>query len=375
MKISQDAQIVTVTFSTEVEIQFTNWCGFAMDAQEGFVIKVMVYSIIFGVGLLQLPLLVDIAANLLPQYDIKRWSNKVVGGILTATCIAVASGGYWVWYTSVLPLWLHPTPLESWAGASHLFFGTWLWLLTMSNYVAASMTVPGTPATMVPTPETASAKTLRAQTSQDNTALSDMELLASMRRPFFCKYCKAQRPAPTFHCHDCNSCGAEVDHHCPFVNICVGRDNYRYFALFLFHGFVGMVYCSIITFPAFYQCWVRTFALGETISDGTHVDAACSAHPEYTLIFLGPLGLGVAIGNLLMCQVILLLGDIRTVDSLRYLRKTWNLWPILARAWSCHGLRQESALRKLMFTADARWWHFVVPGKWTIKPTPEKKLT
>jgi|EP00037_Helgoeca_nana_P011572 hypothetical protein len=329
-------------------------------------VKVVVYCIIFGVGLLQLPLLVDIVANLLPQYDIKRWSNRVVGGILMSTCSAVALGGYWVWYASVLPLWLYPTPVWSSAGAAHLVFGTWLWLLTMTNYIAAATTPPGL---VVPVTHLATTVNDDKETSprKVHPQQTDTELLESMRRPFYCRHCKLHRPAATFHCHDCHSCGAEVDHHCPFVNVCVGRDNYRYFARFLFYGFLGMLYTAIITFPPFYSCWVESFALGEAANGRKSYDAACSAHPEYTLVFLAPLGLGVAIGNLLACQVVLLLGDIRTVDSLRYLRQTWNLAPLFGRVIQGRGFDQGSTMRSLIFSPRTLWWHFVVPGKWSPK--------
>eukprot|EP00038_Savillea_parva_P012285 m.203582 g.203582 ORF g.203582 m.203582 type:complete len:363 (-) comp22162_c0_seq1:77-1165(-) len=350
---------------------------------DAVVVKGVVYCIIFGVGLLQLPLLVDIAANLFPRYDIKRWSNRVVGGILMATCAAVAGGGYWLWCASVLPLWLHPVPMQSTEGVAHLVLGTWLWLLTMTNYLAASLTPPGaapvlhnteaaTTTTTTSSGTTTAAPTPPSHADNATTHLSDDALLASMPSAFFCRHCQKHRAPTSFHCHDCGACGADVDHHCPFVNVCVGRDNYRYFALFLFYAMLGMLYCSIITFPPFYSCWVASSVSESSSIPGSGGEPpsarfreACAAHPEYTLVFLGVLGLGVAIGNLSAAQVVLLLADIRTVDSLRFLRQRWNLWPILTRAWACRGLQPGSNLRTLLFSPGSQWWHFVVPGKWS----------
>ena len=66
---------------------------------------------------------------------------------------------------------------------------------------------------------------------------------------YICINCENLRPENTMHCNYCNKCVQGFDHHCTFVNNCLGYKNHKYFLLFLFFFtlyIVAMIYHSIL---------------------------------------------------------------------------------------------------------------------------------
>lgn len=60
----------------------------------------------------------------------------------------------------------------------------------------------------------------------------------------FCQHCDTPKAPRSHHCVMCGECILKMDHHCPWINGCVGYHNYRYFFGFLLWLLIGTVYSA-----------------------------------------------------------------------------------------------------------------------------------
>ncbi|KAK9891692.1 hypothetical protein WA026_015660 [Henosepilachna vigintioctopunctata] len=109
-----------------------------------------------------------------------------------------------------------------WGAFNLLMFNCIIFLLCMSH-LRAVLTDPGT----IPLPEN------RMDFSDIHSHSS--ELGCDFVNWTICTRCETYRPPRAHHCRICKRCVLRMDHHCPWINNCVGERNQKFFLQFLLY--------------------------------------------------------------------------------------------------------------------------------------------
>ncbi|KAF4555667.1 DHHC palmitoyltransferase-like protein 3 [Elsinoe fawcettii] len=79
-----------------------------------------------------------------------------------------------------------------------------------------------------------------ASRGQSKTIIEDLISHRAFDETHFCSYCMIRKPLRSKHCKRCARCVAREDHHCPWVDNCVGVNNHRHFVLYLLSLMTGI---------------------------------------------------------------------------------------------------------------------------------------
>jgi len=165
-------------------------------------------------------------ACLRARRDLIRMADKVidlsqrvfhVGMRILGPCLVLLALGL-IGFVTYTFFWYALPEMEAEQGvipsSSISLLGVFLLFNALYNYFKAICTPGGTPPSY-------------------EEALQELTDAEQATKPRQCKKCQLLKPARAHHCSVCGKCVLKMDHHCPWVNNCVGYNNYRYFCLFL----------------------------------------------------------------------------------------------------------------------------------------------
>lgn len=112
-----------------------------------------------------------------------------------------------------------------------------------------------------------------------------------------CRRCNSYKPPRAHHCSICRRCVIKMDHHCPWVNNCVGIGNHKFFLLFIFYTFVSCMLTLVLLVWMFFSCTVATGYLNA----GT---TACIDNPMDLLGLVGLLVEALLFGMFTSCMMV-----------------------------------------------------------------------
>ncbi|XP_077232775.1 putative protein S-acyltransferase 16 isoform X2 [Tasmannia lanceolata] len=62
----------------------------------------------------------------------------------------------------------------------------------------------------------------------------------------YCQKCSHYKPPRAHHCRVCRRCVLRMDHHCVWINNCVGHANYKVFFVFVLYAVIACIYSMVL---------------------------------------------------------------------------------------------------------------------------------
>ena len=163
-------------------------------------------------------------AAMAPLFCMVDRFSRVLGLILTTVVVLLTTLVLIVFYTCIVPYVFYQTDYF-WTFV-HAVFAHYLMANIIFHYIMAGFTSPGWPPRVSPEAVTT------------------------------CKKCVAPKPSRAHHCSVCRCCVLKMDHHCLWLNNCVGHYNHRYFFSFCVYMWLGSTYVACAGRDVFLQHFI-----------------------------------------------------------------------------------------------------------------------
>ncbi|CAL1590166.1 unnamed protein product [Knipowitschia caucasica] len=178
-------------------------------------------------------------------------------------------------------------------------------LLLLACHSKAVFSDPG----MVPLPETAiDFSDLRSQSSRMNERGCEGWTV--------CSRCETYRPPRAHHCRVCQRCIRRMDHHCPWINNCVGELNQKYFIQFLFYTGMASLYSLVLVVSA----WIWRIRSERTEDSEKESEESPSKHlivGHYIILLVESVLFGVFVMVIFYDQLVSIITDETPIEQMK----------------------------------------------------------
>ncbi|MFQ6669241.1 hypothetical protein Gotur_034568 [Gossypium turneri] len=128
----------------------------------------------------------------------------------------------------------------------------------------------------------------------------------------FCQKCSCFKPPRAHHCRVCKRCILRMDHHCNWINNCVGHANYKVFFVFVVYAVIACIYSLILLVGSL---------TNDSQNDKQH--SADTFRVAYVISGLLLVPLSVALSVLLGWHIYLILQNKTTIEYHEGVRAMW----------------------------------------------------
>ncbi|KAL0281571.1 UNVERIFIED_CONTAM: hypothetical protein PYX00_002518 [Menopon gallinae] len=119
----------------------------------------------------------------------------------------------------------------------------------------------------------------------------------------YCYTCLGYKAPRSHHCRKCDRCVLKMDHHCPWINTCVGHKNHAHFTLFIFFAVCGCIHSTIILSCTLYHAISRGWYIHYSHNLGTIVNLGLYGFVLCVFALGLSIGVVLAVGALLFFQL------------------------------------------------------------------------
>ncbi|XP_074594488.1 palmitoyltransferase ZDHHC16 isoform X2 [Brevipalpus obovatus] len=151
--------------------------------------------------------------------------TKALGPFFVFVVVSLLSSFVVIAYLIGLPFWLERSPTIT---AIALVLGNYILINVVFHYYMALKTSPGYP-------------------PQDRILFDVVSI---------CKKCFIPKPPRAHHCSVCNRCILKMDHHCPWLDNCIGHYNHRFFFQFCAYTWIGTIFIIIFGVSIAYEQFI-----------------------------------------------------------------------------------------------------------------------